>query len=685
VTNTTKTYAGRYRLEEEVGRGGMAVVYRGIDERMKRTVAVKVLYPYLAIKPENKVRFQREAEVVANLDHPNVVRIYDYSGIDSDENFIVTEFIEGDTLKRFAADHPLFVTEVGAMMVREIAAALEHAHGRGITHRDVKPENVMINQRGVLKLMDFGIAQIKDVQQMTVTGQMIGSPAHMSPEHIEGRQLDHRADIFSLGTVLYLLCAGKLPFKGNTAHALLKRILDADYVPAQQVNPAVGSELSGIIDRCLRREPTERYQSCTELRLDLEHCLGQYGFDNIPRELATFFADPEEYQQQARNRIIEVQLRKARMLARSRKLALALRHYDRALCLDPTRDDVVEEIERVRRRGELVRTLVNVVAPMAAVAIVVVCGWFLLRSDLFGSSDPADVTEVPRRAVAVAAPDAAPLDVVAEGSDLTTADADAVRLAEGDVGAVTVPPVPQPDARVLAEGIRFLQTVEGVTRTARATVRVAPDRLLRVRDWNAARLAAESTGPAEGGRNGATDGGGKEDPGGKEPVRVAGDGGTGGGTKVPPAQVRRPVTIFAVPPAAEVWVDGTRQGFGRVELELLTGSHELRLHHPSCAACRDTVRAFDVKADGKPLVLRERIGIKPAQIQVVSPHDGAVFVETELVGRVNRIVDLPARNDDPWEVNVKVLFDDDALPTFQERVLVTPGKLRKVRAKVAAP
>ena len=189
----------KYELLARVGQGGMAVVYRGIDHSLKREVAVKVLHRHLAEHAEARDRFEREAHAVAKLRHENILEIFAYSGKDSPESYIVTEFIDGWTLKQFITDHPPRFAEIGAMVVAEVGRALAHAHGHGVLHRDVKPENVMIRSDGVVKLTDFGISQMVDAQRMTVTGQLLGSPAYMSPEHVLGHELDFRTDVFAAG------------------------------------------------------------------------------------------------------------------------------------------------------------------------------------------------------------------------------------------------------------------------------------------------------------------------------------------------------------------------------------------------------------------------------------------------------------------------------------------------------
>src|SRR5215813_7453235 len=286
----------KYDILEDVGQGGMAKVFRGFDTTLGREVAVKILHPHLAEQRESKLRLQREAQAVAKLRHENILEIFDYSGPDAAESYIVTEYIHGPNLKQFLEQQgPLPYPEIAAMIIVEVCRALSHAHQKGIIHRDIKPENVMIRDDGVIKLTDFGIAQVVDKERMTVTGQLLGSPAYMSPEHVEGKPLDFRTDVFSVGILLYQLATGELPFRGKNPHEVLKRISEARYVDARIARPLVGERLGKILARMLEREPEKRYPDTAPLLEQLLAYLAEIEITDPRVELQRFFKDPAAY------------------------------------------------------------------------------------------------------------------------------------------------------------------------------------------------------------------------------------------------------------------------------------------------------------------------------------------------------------------------------------------------------
>ena len=209
----------------------MAVIHIAVDEKLGRDVAIKILKERYENHDEIRVRFQHEARAISAFDHPNILKIYDFSGENSLQLWLVTELIHGRNLAQILETtpsgwlHPI----IAASITREICRALATAHEHGIVHRDVKPENVMITHHGTVKLMDFGIAKIQRITSMTQTGMFMGSPSYMSPEQVRGRDIDHRSDIYSMGVLFYELITGKLPFTGTSTADIAMRILTGEY------------------------------------------------------------------------------------------------------------------------------------------------------------------------------------------------------------------------------------------------------------------------------------------------------------------------------------------------------------------------------------------------------------------------------------------------------------------------
>jgi serine/threonine-protein kinase len=354
-----------YRVLEVIGLGGMSVVYRGRDENLDRDVAIKVLHPFLAEKAECRQRLAREARAVARLEHPNILKVFDFSGDPATVNdryppeergderdtdgFLVCELVPGDTLKHFADRCSLWdVPEVGGMAVLRIARALAHAHDNGVVHRDLKPENVMVRDDGVLKLMDFGIAQVVDQKQLTVTGTLLGSPAHMAPESIEGFPADQRSDIFSLGTVLYWLVTGALPFEALTPHALLKKIVEAQPPPPQQRSPRVSDDLSKVIERAMAREPDDRYPSAGEMADALAEVLDRASLPTSDAEISDILRDPARGLADTSTTVRTSFLARAEQLLEAGSAAKALGTLSRVLAEHPGDPDAEALLERAQ-------------------------------------------------------------------------------------------------------------------------------------------------------------------------------------------------------------------------------------------------------------------------------------------------------------------------------------------------
>jgi len=382
---------GRYVIKEEVGQGGMSVVYRGLDTVLDRPVAIKVLHPHLSNREESRRRFQREARAIAKLSHPNIMQVFDFSETGAERSYIVMEFLDGCTLREALDRRPLKHPEVAAMIGISLCDALKHAHEFGIIHRDIKPENVMIGRDGVVKLTDFGIAQMVDAQAMTVTGALLGSPAHMCPEMIEGDTLDFRADIFSLGTVLYFAATGELPFMGKNAPLVLKAILEGDYLDAELLNPRVGRRLSRIIDTCLARRPDDRYASVTELREDLQAHLDDVGLGDVDAELAGYFSDPDTYQDALKPRLLAVLEERGATALKERRVAAALEYFNRVLAVEPEHERVLKLIRRIDQRRKLF-VYVGALAVLLLATITVVAISDLVMDD---APDPDALAALP--------------------------------------------------------------------------------------------------------------------------------------------------------------------------------------------------------------------------------------------------------------------------------------------------
>jgi serine/threonine-protein kinase len=349
----------KYELLERVGQGGMAVVYRGLDRSLKRVVAIKILHKHLSDYQEARDRFEREAQAVAKLRHENILEIFDYSGAEDaaalGSSYIVTEFIEGGTLKQVVTARAITFPEVGAMVMLQVCRALAHAHAAGILHRDVKPENVMIRADGVVKLMDFGISHMVDLERLTVTGQLLGSPAYMAPEHVEGRPIDYRTDVFAAGIVLYQLTTGRLPFEGKNPHEVLKRIAECKFTDPRQVNTRIGNRLGKIILRAMAAEPNDRYSGIGEMVTALEGYLEESGIasDKVQGELSRYFASPPAYELALEERLVDHLTRRGVELLDANDRAQALDIFDRVLTIDADNEKVIAILDGINRRTRL--------------------------------------------------------------------------------------------------------------------------------------------------------------------------------------------------------------------------------------------------------------------------------------------------------------------------------------------
>jgi len=290
--------AGRYKIMEELGRGGMGVVYKAEDTKLKRTVALKFLSPELTHVPEVKTRFMREAQAAAALDHPNICTVHEFDETEK-TSFISMAYIEGQSLKEKIESGPMELEE-SLNIAMQVAEGLQEAHQKGIVHRDIKSGNIMVTERGQAKIMDFGLARIAGGTLVTKEGMTMGTIAYMSPEQARGEEVDHRTDIWSLGVVLYEVFSGQLPFKGEHDQAVVYSILNKKSKPITDLKAGIPMSIEQVVSKALEKNPDERYQQVDELLDDLK---------SISAGIV-----PEE---------IKVRLRKAKLRKRKRAILFA--------------------------------------------------------------------------------------------------------------------------------------------------------------------------------------------------------------------------------------------------------------------------------------------------------------------------------------------------------------------------
>jgi serine/threonine protein kinase len=266
---------GRYEIVAEIGRGAMGAVFRARDPKIDRTVAIKTIAVPASSRHDAehyRQRFFREAQAAGRLSHPGIVTIYDVGEDEAAHTpFIVMECVEGDSLDRVVAAAPAgkLSREIALRLLRQIAEALDYAHRQGIVHRDIKPANIMVTPEGQPKIADFGIAKLA-MADTTLPGHVVGTPAYMSPEQLNGKAVDGRSDLFSLGVIAYWLLTGVKPFDGDTLTEICVQVVTKDPTPPSEIAPGLTIDVDYVLGRVLSKDPAMRYQSGNELAADLD-------------------------------------------------------------------------------------------------------------------------------------------------------------------------------------------------------------------------------------------------------------------------------------------------------------------------------------------------------------------------------------------------------------------------------
>lgn len=628
------TSIARYDILEELGQGGMSVVYLARDRALNRKVALKVLHEHLARSASNRERFRREAKATARLQHPNILDVYDVSDESDERSFIVMEYVPGMNLREFIDRHPCPPPEAAALIGVEICNALSHAHRHGIIHRDLKPENVMVSNEGEVKLMDFGIAHVIDFETMTKTGSLLGSPAHMAPEIIDGEGVDERADIFSLGTVLYWMITGRLPFCGQNAPQVIRNVMQGRYDAPELVEPTISHDLSRIIRRALDTDPEGRFASADKVKRELLAAVHALGFDESDRMVRRYFADPEGVVEAFDAEIVPRLIARGKRAVERRNVSAAIAHFNRVLAYDPQNEEVEACLDELDRNRRLTRAAL-VVAALATVALL---GW-LTSTTLEEPSAPAGGQEAGR--------------AVEEG----LARANTAREAAASV---------EPRSRT-ARRVADQKVTQIAARTAARRVDATARAVGEARDNSRRKVGAAGRAAAP-----------------VEPVEMPDDGDDGDereeaasddSDKKDDEPKTHTVGFRIYPPSATLSIDGEEVDMWYKGVELAEGTHTIEVEAPGCEPLRDEIDVDGSHDEKIPIVL----DWKPAHIEIVSNKKALIFVgdDSNVHSRgVENTVSVDFAREQPPSRKVQLRIADKENPRVVERreLTVRPGE-----------
>jgi serine/threonine-protein kinase len=563
---TGELLAGRYQLEQELGRGGMATVFLATDLRLSRRVAVKVMHPGGDVRRAE--RFRREAELVASLKHPNVLEIHDFGEDAARGPFLVCEWVQGESLRELAQRLAPVPPESAAVLGWALAQALGEAHTRGIVHRDVKPENVLVARSGPLKLADFGIAALADQDRLTSTGAITGSLPYMAPERIDTGAFSPASDVYAVGVMLFELCSGTTPHGGKGAAHLAASVLTKDAPPLSEQVPGTPEPLSALVARCLARDPRDRPASGAELASLLEEVVSRIAGPPA-EESRAFFQDPMGYTARRRESRFHLLLREGRALLEKGQGARAAKVLNGALALRPDSPEVAALL-RYRPNARRKKVLAGSLAVVGLLTVTGGLGW-AARQWLTNRPAPLPSAQVEQRV---------------EEPKSTEPRPEAV--------AVPAPTPPLETAPVAPEPGRQNSRTESRKKSTAGTRAPAP-RELPVPSPSPAGPSLPTT-PA---------------PQAQEPVR--------------PATLK-----LTVRPWAEVFVDGQSRGYTpRVrEVSLSPGEHRLRFVNPLC----DPVEMVLQVAAGETVTREVTLQVHKAEVLIAAPAGARVFIDGVEVG-----------------------------------------------------
>lgn len=341
------TTLDKYEVLQKVGEGGMATVYRGRHSTLDRTVAIKILHPHLSSSTRNRTRFAREVKAIERLRHENILEVFDYSGSDVSDCYIVTEFVDGATLTTLLASRGRLPSEVVSLVGIALCRALGYAHTQGVLHRDVKTDNIMVRNDGTVKLMDFGIARFLDESKVTMTGALVGSPAFMSPEQAREADLDQRSDLFALGTVLFYLVTGHLPFTGSNPSLILKNVIEGNRQHVAELAPTMSASLADVIERLMATSADDRFVTAGDAERHLRATLAETRLDPDAADwgLEAWMADAGAYEARLDDHLRRILVEEGRRLLGAGDHLAALRLLNRLLSMDEDNPEVLALVQ----------------------------------------------------------------------------------------------------------------------------------------------------------------------------------------------------------------------------------------------------------------------------------------------------------------------------------------------------
>jgi serine/threonine protein kinase len=383
-----------YIIKKKVGKGGMATLYQGTQESLNRTVAIKELHSFLYDDSTFIERFKREALTLSKLEHPNIVRIYEFIE-DKKTIYIIMEFVKGIDLKivinKIEQKMP---AQLAMMFIYYILKGLGYAHDKGIIHRDIKPGNILVSRNGEVKLVDFGLAHSEDAGNLTMTGTLMGTPAYMSPEQARGETADNQSDIFSTGIMFYELLTGKKPYPNEKNYmSIISKILSDKPLPIPQLEPSLDKDIIKIYTKMVEKDKGKRYKNCNDIISDIEEYFAKYGIRPSEQLLKKYLISPSDFFIEYKKSQIEKGLKagKEKFKEGREGYSYALTHFKNVLLWDTENAEAMGGIDKIN--AELSKGKISpfpiVLIALAAVALILYFTVFRITTTLSIDSNPS--------------------------------------------------------------------------------------------------------------------------------------------------------------------------------------------------------------------------------------------------------------------------------------------------------